>query len=90
MSESKTIRLSSEIHRRLKLAAFEAGKTLQEYMESLLDAALPKHDLFDGVPIRRYSKADIAQIVQEEEEEMKNRPELLAKADRNLAKTKTK
>lgn len=50
MSESKTIRLSGDLHKMLKLAAVEAGLSMQEFLKRVLTSHGSKGGNNDGIP----------------------------------------
>lgn len=85
MSESKTIRISVDIHKRLKLMAVEAGITMQKLIERFL-----KQDEATGIPIKKYSREDLETLIQKEKTDMREHPAVLKKIDKIIARAKAK
>lgn len=93
--EHTMIRVNKKTHRLLKGLAGLNGVTLSEMLEKMVsfwteNTQAENSDLFKGVPIRRYSKEDIDEIVRKEDEAIERNPEGLKKAERLIAKARNK
>lgn len=52
-NQTATLKISADLHHRLKVGAAQSGLKLQDFAGNLLDRALPKPQPFRGLRIRK-------------------------------------